>query len=78
MNLPVHGALCGLRKLAVRGLLPHVGADVAGDGLFLLGGERSGRELGEDFVEDENLDIGLRLLLFPEAIELGQPSLDRR
>ena len=46
MNLPVHGALCGLRKLAVRGLLPHVGVDVAGDALFLLGGETWGRELG--------------------------------
>jgi len=55
-----------------------VGVDVPRDGLFLFGGERWGRELGEDFVEDENLDIGLRLLLFPEAIELGQPSLDRR
>jgi hypothetical protein len=71
-------ALCGLRKLPLHGLLPHVGVDVPRDGLFLFGGERWGRELGENFVEDENLDIGLRLLLFPEAIELGQPSLDRR
>jgi len=56
VNLPVHGALCGLRKLAVRGPLPHVGVDVAGDALFLLGGETWGRELGTLDDPEKGLD----------------------
>jgi hypothetical protein len=64
----IEPASCRHREFAVHGLLPDVGIDVAGNGLLLFGGERWGGELGEHLIKDEHLDVGLRLLLFPEAI----------
>ncbi len=39
--------------------------------LSLPHSKRWSRYVGVDLVEDEDLDIGLGLLLIPEAIELG-------
>jgi hypothetical protein len=47
-----------------------VGIDIRGDELLFFWRKGRRGQVGEYFVEDEDLDIGLRLLLFPEAIKL--------
>src|SRR5262245_34299324 len=65
------------RKLAVHCLLPDVRIDIRSDELLFFRRKRWRRQVGEYLIEDEDLDIGLRLLLFPEAIKLRQSGLDR-
>jgi hypothetical protein len=56
--------------------LPHVGVDVAGDALFLLGGETWGRELGTLDDPEKGLDDPEKGLDDPEKGSQKHPLTD--
>jgi hypothetical protein len=58
------------------GLPPNVRVDVARDKLLLFVGEGRGWQVLIHLVHYKNLDVSLRLLFFPKAIEFCKPSLE--
>ena len=65
-------------KFTIDRLLPDVGIDILGDEFLFFGCKRRRRKTGKNLVKDKNLDIGLGLLLLPEAIEFSQSGFYRR
>ena len=57
-------------------MLPNVGIDIGCQGFLLIRCERRRRKAGENLIQYEDLNVGLRLLLLPEPIELIQSGLD--
>jgi|ERR1700730_1722407 hypothetical protein len=64
------------RKVAPHGLLPNVRVHILGNLLLFFCRKRWRRQTGENFVENEDLDVRLGLLLLPESIQLFQPDLN--